>query len=89
MTFLPPLSTYNLNAHMTYSKEDYLSVTYDVSLWPTRYPTFAGVSVGTSEDVPEFGNDGLLSERMVVLRAQGKVANETHQSLEEERWQVY
>lgn len=75
-----------LSINALYFKTDCLSVvecliTHNESLWTTGYPTFAGVSVGSSEDVPEFRNDGLLSEGMVVLGAEGKVANETHESL--------
>ena len=52
--------------------------THDEALRPSRHSTFIGVGVGSCEDVPQLRNDGLLSEGVVVLEAQSKVANQTH-----------
>ena len=44
---------------------------------------FAGVGIGSSENVPQFRDDCLLSERIVVLWAQGQVTNQPYQGLQD------
>ena len=55
---------------------------HNESLGSSRHSSLAGVGVGSGEDVPQFGDDSLLSEGEVVLWAQGKVPDQTNQSLE-------
>ena len=55
--------------------------THNESLWTSGDPAFAGVGVGPCQNVPELGDDGLLSQVEVVLWTEGQVADQTHQAL--------
>ena len=56
-------------------------MTHNVSWGSSRDTSLAGVGIGSSENVPEFGDDCLLPERTVVFVVQSKVTDETHQCL--------
>lgn len=59
----------------------YMSMTHNVSWRASRDSSLAGVGVGSSENVPKFGDDSMLPERIVVFVVQSEVTDETHQCL--------
>ena len=55
--------------------------THNETLRSSWDSALAAVGVCSGEDAPELGYDCLLSQRLVVVLTEGKVANQTHQCL--------